>query len=79
MERTGEVDVTKHQQKHLSPLNNLFMSGGDIRRESNTNTKIVNGMIIERYDTIQFQVRVDLLARQCYKPFSPRVETKTQM
>lgn len=37
---------TKHQQKHLSPSKNLFMSGGDIRRESNTNTIIVKGMII---------------------------------
>lgn len=46
LERTGEVAVTKLQQKHLSPSKNLFMSGGDIRRESNTNTIIVKGMII---------------------------------
>lgn len=81
LERTGEVAVKKLQQKHLSPSKNLFMSGGDIRRESNTNTIIVNGMIIVTvwHNKISGSGRCNIRARQCYKPLSPRVETKIQM
>lgn len=36
----------KTSTETFSPSKNLFMSGGDIRRESKTNTIIVKGMII---------------------------------